>query len=94
MSRYSKTIAAILGAISTWGITAAADEGINAVEWYGLLGALAAVLAVYSVPNKPPADEPADPSMSEQGQTSIVVVAALVAAAVAVLVVALLNDRL
>jgi len=67
LSRYSKTIAAILGAVSTWGITAAAEGGINAVEWYGLLGALAAALAVYGIPNVAPTGEPADPGMSEQG---------------------------
>jgi hypothetical protein len=66
MSRYVKTIAAILGTVSTWGITAAADSGIDAVEWYGLLGALAGTLAVFSFPNTPPAGEPADPNMSEQ----------------------------
>lgn len=66
MTRYMKTIVAILGAISTWGITAAADEGITSVEWYGLLGALAAALAVYGAPNTPPRGEVADPNMSEQ----------------------------
>lgn len=54
MNRYAKTIAAVLGAISTWGITASPD-GITGNEWFGLLGALAAVLAVYAVPNSSPA---------------------------------------
>ena len=66
MSRYLKTIAAMLGAISTWGITAAAEGGINSVEWFGLLGSLGTVIAVYAVPNTPPAGQPSDPAMSEQ----------------------------
>lgn len=66
MSRYAKTIVAVLGAISTWGITAATEGGITAVEWFGLLGSLATVLGVYAVPNTPPAGEPSDPGISEQ----------------------------
>lgn len=68
MSRYAKSIAAVIGAIATWGITAASDNSITLVEWFGLLGALATVVAVYSVPNQPPPGQPADPAMSEQGQ--------------------------
>jgi len=54
MKAYAKAIAGLLGAISTWGVTAAADDAINAVELFGLLGALATVLVVYAVPNDPP----------------------------------------
>lgn len=66
MSRYFKTVAAVLGAISTWGITAAAEGGINSVEWFGLLGSLATVIGVYAVPNTPPSGKPSDPAISEQ----------------------------
>lgn len=84
MTRYAKTIAAILGAISTWGITAGADGGYDQVEMYGLLGAIATVLAVYGVPNNPPADQPADPNVSEQGASLLDVVLALAAVALVV----------
>ena len=68
MSRYMKTIAAILGTVSTWGITAGSSEGISGVELYGLLGALSGAFAVYGIPNTPPAGQAADPNMSEQDQ--------------------------
>jgi len=55
MNRYFKAIAAILGAVGTWGITAA-DDGITTGEYFGLLFALGTALAVYSVPYVP-ADE-------------------------------------
>jgi hypothetical protein len=51
---YSKAIAAALGAVSVWGITAAADGHISGVEWFGLLGALAAVLLVWRSPANTP----------------------------------------
>jgi hypothetical protein len=53
VSNYVKAISALLGAVSTWGITASADDAITQVELYGLLGAVATVLAVYAFPNKP-----------------------------------------
>lgn len=70
MSRYAKALAALLGAIGTWGATAAQD-GISSVEWFGLVTALGTALAVYGVPNTPPAGEPPDPGMSEQHEASI-----------------------
>lgn len=54
MNRYSKSIAAALGSVSAWGVTAAATGGISGVEWYGLLGALGTTLAVYGIPNSAP----------------------------------------
>lgn len=48
---YLKAILAALGAVATWGITAGADGNYTDVEWYGLLGALVAALAVYAVAN-------------------------------------------
>lgn len=53
MSRYAKAIAAALLAVSTWGATAASEGGVDAVEWFGLIGALATVIGVYAVPNSP-----------------------------------------
>lgn len=85
MTRYWKTILAVLGGISSWGITAAADDAITQVELYGLLGVLATALAVYGVPNSPPEGEPADPDISERGASD-----AMLALAVVVLVAVLL----
>lgn len=65
MSRYMKTIIAVLGGISAWGMTAAADNAITAVELFGLLGALATALGVYAIPNTPPKGEPRDAGTSE-----------------------------
>lgn len=64
MSRYVKTIVAILGGVSSWGLTAALDDTISKVELFGLLGAVATALGVYAFPNTNP-DGPADPDVSE-----------------------------
>lgn len=53
MSAYIKCLCAVLGGISTWGITAASDNSINGVELFGLLGVLSTSLAVYAFPNRP-----------------------------------------
>lgn len=66
MNRYAKAVLAALLAISTWGTTAAVDGSFDAVEWFGLLGAVATAVGVYLAPNQPPAGEPRDPGMSEQ----------------------------
>lgn len=60
MTRYSKAIAALLAAISTWGLTAAVDNSITLVEYFGLLGAVAAAVTVYATPNSPPDDSEDD----------------------------------
>lgn len=65
MSRYLKTIIAVLGGVSTWGITAAADNAITQVELFGLLGVLSTSLGVYAFPNTPPDGEPSRPDISE-----------------------------
>lgn len=51
---YVKAIIAVLGGIGTWGITAAASDGVNAAEWFGLLSALSTALGVFAFPNRPP----------------------------------------
>ena len=88
LSRYWKTIIAVLGGISSWGITASADNDITQVELYGLLGALATALAVYGIPNSPPSGEPADPNMSERGaidNSTVVAISIVVIAVIFVL---------
>ena len=52
-SPYMKAIVAILGSISTWGVTALVDGGVSGVEWFGLVGAVATALGVYGVKNIP-----------------------------------------
>lgn len=60
MKTYLKAIISILGGVSTWGITAAADNAITQVELFGLLGVLSTALAVYAFPNAPAeGEEPA-----------------------------------
>lgn len=54
MSLYAKAITALLGALATWGVTAAEDAVYTQMEWWGLLLALATALTVYSVPNRAP----------------------------------------
>jgi hypothetical protein len=65
MSRYLKFVSALLGGVATWGYTATTDHGIDAGEWFGLLGVLATALAVFQFPNTPPAGQPSDPNISE-----------------------------
>lgn len=89
MSRYVKTVIAILGGISAWGITAVSDgSSISPAEWFGLLGTLATGLGVYAFPNTPPDGEPSDPAISEQGHadsTLILTICGVVIAVVFVL---------
>lgn len=67
MSRYIKSISAFLGLIGTWGATAGADGHYDQIELWGLTGVLVGTLAVFQLPNRPPAGEPSDPEISEQG---------------------------
>ncbi|HWH01936.1 MAG TPA: hypothetical protein VNV66_22070 [Pilimelia sp.] len=54
MTRYTKALAALLGAVGTWGVTAAEDGSIVLGEWFGLLVALGTALGVYALPNVAP----------------------------------------
>lgn len=65
MTRYAKAVATFLGALSTWGVTAAADGRYDQVELWGLAGVLGATLLAYNVPNVPPRGHPSDPGVSE-----------------------------
>lgn len=53
VTRYVKALSALLGGVSTWGLTAAVDNAISQLELFGLLGVLSTVLAVYAFPNAP-----------------------------------------
>lgn len=46
-----KAITAFFTALGTWGATAFADNGLTAVEAFGLCGVVVAALAVYQFPN-------------------------------------------
>lgn len=48
---YRKTLAAIVGAVLTWG-SVAQDGGIQATEYWGLAVAVATAIGVFSVPNE------------------------------------------
>lgn len=64
---YAKAIVAALVAFLTALVTGLTDDHLTALEW--VVAALAAVTAggaVFGVPNRPPAGQPADPSLSEQ----------------------------
>lgn len=52
IAQYRKTLAAIIGAVVTWGLTAQSD-GIDGAEWWGLAAILATALGVYQAPNEP-----------------------------------------
>ena len=69
MTRYAKALLGALLAVSTWGTTAAVDGTFDAVEWFGLLGAVATALGVYLAPNTPPSGQLPDPTVSEQHVT-------------------------
>lgn len=65
MSRYLKALIAVLGGVSTWGITAASDNSISQVELFGLLGVLSTALGVYAFPNTQPDASETNPSPKE-----------------------------
>lgn len=86
MTRYAKTVIAILLAVSTWGTTAALDGAFDPVELFGLLGATATAAGVFLVPNTNPGDKPYDPMISEReaGHIDSTTVLLIVIAAIAV----------
>ncbi len=57
MNPYLKTIAALLGALGTWGITASADGHYSHPELWGSLLALATAFGVYVTPYHRPTSE-------------------------------------
>lgn len=49
--KYSKAVISLIGAIATWGVTAAEDNKYTQVELWGALLALATAAVVFLVPN-------------------------------------------
>lgn len=83
MTKITKAIVALIGALATWGVTAAEDGVYTQVELWGALLALATAAAVWVAPNR---DEPAG-----QGGVTLIEVCVLV---LTVLLVLLIFGRL
>ncbi len=83
MNPYLKTIAALLGALGTWGITASADGHYSHPELWGSLLALATAFGVYVTPYHRPASQSSRLDISEQGYLNLL--AAIVLGALALI---------
>jgi len=71
VSRYAKSIVAAAVAGLTVLAAALTDDTITTAEWVQIAVAVLGAIGVYAVPNRPPAGEPADPRISEQGHSLI-----------------------
>lgn len=93
MSRYRKTISAVVIGLIGWATAVVASDpsAVTATEWILGATALATALGVYSVPNDPPAGQPADAGVSERGAIDVTDVLVLV---VIVLVILYLAQRI
>jgi hypothetical protein len=87
MTRYAKFIVSALVAGLTVLASAITDDKVTNAEWVNVALAAVGAVAVWRVPNRPPASRASDPRMSEQGYG---LVELLVAAFFAVLIVELL----
>lgn len=59
LSQYRKAVGAFLALLSTWGVTSS-EDGIDGVEWWGLVGVIGGALLVERLSNeKPPVDRDA-----------------------------------
>ena len=70
MSRYAKFIVALIPLVIAGQkviADALGDGTVSNQEWVSVVVAALTALLVRQVPNTPPAGEPADPNMSEQG---------------------------
>ncbi len=67
MSRYTKSIVAVLVAGLTVLASATTDGEVAASEWVNIALAAVGALGVYALPNRHPIGQPADPDISEQG---------------------------
>ena len=96
MQRYSKAIIALLGALATWGLTAAEDNVYTQVELWGALAAVVTAVGVYAWPNDAPTGQPADPDVSERGHADLgsLAVVALISAAVTIILLVTLGEEL
>lgn len=63
IAQHRKAIAALVGAVLTWGSVAQVD-GVTAAEWWGLAVAAATALGVYGTTN--------DAAPDDGGQTNVV----------------------
>ena len=84
MSRYSKALVAVVGAIATWASTYYPDSP-SVQKWVGLALAIVTVASVYLVPNEPPKGKARRPDISEQGQGPVELLIYVVVAIVVVL---------
>ncbi len=67
MSRYAKTIVAVLVAALTSLQAAISDDRVTNNEWIIIALAALGAVGVYALPNTPPKGQPSDPNVSEQG---------------------------
>lgn len=74
MSRYAKAlVAAVPFLIAALKVVSdgLGDGVVSTQEWLGAAIAALGAFAVYAVPNRPPAGQAADPSMSEQDTATV-----------------------
>lgn len=84
MTRYAKTITAIVGAVAAWAATYFPDDP-SVQKWVGLAVALATAVSVFAVPNTPPKGRPRRRDVSETGATPVGIVLFVAILAVALL---------
>lgn len=67
LSRYAKTISALVTGLLGWGAVVVSSDraSISASEWLALGVAAATALGVYGMPNKPPDPSPLAPPPSD-----------------------------
>lgn len=92
MTRYIKSFVAVLVAGLTVLASAITDDKVTNAEWVNIALAVVGALGVYALPNRPPAGEPSDPTVSEQdpqrGAVDVVTVLVIVLLVVVILAVA------
>lgn len=71
MSRYAKTVVAVLIAALTVLASAITDDVITNAEKVNIILAALGAVGVYAIPNTPPKGEPARDDMSEQGAIGV-----------------------
>jgi hypothetical protein len=86
--RYAKTIVAIVAAVAVVVNAAISDGNISGSEWLQIAFAALGAVGVYAIPNRPPIGEPKRADISEQGDTSIILIVAVIAIVVIVAIAA------
>jgi hypothetical protein len=84
LNRYRKSVSSLVATVAGWGVAASTDGVYTQQEWWGLGILLAGVVAVWGIPNDPPAGRAADPNVSERGAVNVVFLAALLVIVVCV----------